>query len=169
MEKLFSCILVLVVLLSSYELVVFFTDFTPEQQQVINYVHGRGELAGFTEAEVEHLGDVRYVMAWSWWVLIFGLAVVVLGRGQGLFFAGVLGICIMFILVLMQSLSFDYLFYWFHRLFFTQGSWVFAADSRIIQLFPLEFFMRMAQRIFVSALGMFLALMGIGWLRTKEQ
>ena len=169
MEKLFSCILVLVVLLSSYEIVAFFTDFTPEQQKVIDYVRGRGELSGFTEGEVSHLDDVQQVMTWAQWVLIVALIVAVLGRWQGLFYGGVMGIFLMLILVLMQLLSFDYLFYWFHRLFFEAGSWVFSADSQIIQLFPIEFFMRMARRIFVSALGMFLVLVGVGYLRTKER
>lgn len=174
MEKLFSCILVLIVLLASYELVVFFTDYSAEQWLVMDYVHGRRELSGFAEAEAEHLSDVRQVMAWARWVLVLGVAVVVLGgvgaysvRHQTLFLAGVLGILVMLILVLVQLFSFDYLFYWFHRLLFEQGSWVFSSDSRIIQLFPIEFFIRAAQRIFVCALGMYLVLMGVGWLRTK--
>ena len=164
----FSGLLVVVTVLVSYELAVFFTDYTADQLQVIDYVRGRGELSGFTQAEVEHLDDVRAVMMWARWGLIVALIVVVLGRGQGLFYGGVMGILVMLILVLMQLRSFDYLFYWFHLLFFEPGSWVFAADSQIIQLFPLEFFMRMARRIFVSAMGMFLVLCGMGYLRIKN-
>ncbi|GEM_PF-4957953 len=54
---------------------------------------------------------------------------------------------IIFLFSFLSFFSFDLLFDKFHRLFFIHESWIFSADSLLIQLFPLEFFVDAFKRI----------------------
>jgi len=54
--------------------------------------------------------------------------------------------------VILTTLFFDQAFILFHLLLFPQGNWTFAADSLLIETFPLEFFMRMSLLIFLQTL-----------------
>jgi integral membrane protein (TIGR01906 family) len=108
-------------------------------------VEGR---AGFDAAAVSHLRDVRGVLSAARVVtgLLAAFAVVWLGVALArrelaaiswALLAGA-GFCLLLVVLaaLAGTLNFDSLFTWFHGLFFSAGTWEFAYDSLLIELFP---------------------------------
>ncbi len=148
-------------------------------EQVRAYVGGSGERElpssvggreGFDARAKDHLQDVRRLIAAVRVIgvialSVVGLAVPVLARrGAGDVLRGALrdGALALTTLVLLATatalLGFDRFFTFFHSVFFAEGTWVFASDSLLIQLFPVEFWQTAA-----AALGA-MVLAGAGLL-----
>lgn len=169
----FSILVAVSTLLFSYELVVAFTHYSESQQNVFNYLRGESELSDdFTLEERNHLNDVRLVMQNVRWIFVWlVVSSILLGAylfkksalGHGFFWGGVAGIAGIGIIFIVQLFSFNAVFDLFHRPLFASGSWVFGADSLLIQTFPLDFFVRIAKKIFVCAIGVYLVLSGAGY------
>ena len=165
--------------LLAYKSVAFDREYSTEQQDVIDYLRSKGALKGeFTEREQSHLADVREVMksvdVFFWVIFLF---LILSGfylykkrqLGRALVWGGVLAIAAIVLLSMFAMLNFNVLFNQFHRLFFEPGSWVFSAESRIIQLFPLEFFVGIVKEIVLLALflGIIFIVVGI-YFRQNE-
>lgn len=111
---------------------------------------------GFSEQVMSHLREVRTVITYAWYVTIASIVLSLLAllmcltkkRMRVFFtaclFAGV-GMLVVFVVFgAAVAVNFSGLFENFHRLFFAEGSWVFAADSLLIRAFPLQFWMQEA-------------------------
>ena len=149
------------VLLSSYNITLAISQTNNEQASVISYVRGSEELDGnFTQRELEHLADVKRVM--NFMEMLFSLLailVIVLAMllykkellGNGLLWSGLTGMTLTLLIILVGVFNFDELFSKFHLLFFKPGSWIFSPEDRLIQLFPLTFFISMTKSILTNA------------------
>jgi len=148
-----------------------FLEVDPQRQMVLAYLLGAGD-GGFphmewlTLAEKRHLLDVRRLFATieqsCYWVLA-GSVVLLIGQrratGQVLRASGYLGITSVLLLLLLLMSGFLPLFVLLHTLLFPVGTWVFPADSSLIQLFPLDYFFRFALW-YVGSLTLFFG----GWV-----
>jgi integral membrane protein (TIGR01906 family) len=101
--------------------------------------------------ELSHMQDVKTVVQktfFAWWIIFIGMiAVAVWGRSIGWFSVylkalangGWLTIALILVSLIFVFTSFYDLFTWFHELFFTSGTWMFAYSDTLIRLFPLRF------------------------------
>jgi integral membrane protein (TIGR01906 family) len=137
---------------------------------ILSYYRGSYAPEGYTEAELAHLADVRGVFRGAflltpilllllWPLLRYGRARVILRYGGGL--AVVLPL-------LAAVLPFGPVFAAFHGLFFEAGTWIFPVDSRLIQLFPVEFFQRAGALITLLGAVFGLALAGLTFLKPTK-
>lgn len=132
--------------------------------------------AGFDEAAVSHLRDVRRVLAGARTVTGVLAALVVVWlvietarkRFSTISWALLVGaaFCLLFVALgaVAGTMNFDTLFRWFHGLFFAAGTWEFPSDSLLIELFPEAFWMACggAWAALVAAGGVLLGI--AGWL-----
>lgn len=132
--------------------------------------------SGFDSAAVSHLQDVRQVIdrARVLTGVLAALVAVWLGlqisrkrfeRISAALLWGA-GLSMGFVLagVLAGLVDFGSLFTWFHGLFFSAGTWLFSADSLLIEVFPGEFWVAagVSWGVLVAIGG---ALLGVaGWL-----
>ena len=158
---LFVIVLLPVILLYSYKKVAFEYEYDEEQQEVIDYLNDTAVLSdGFTEREAQHLEDVKEVMDALDIVFVIALvAAVLIGRylfslkmlSQGFVYGGIAAIAVVALIGAASALNFLGAFDVFHRVFFSPGTWAFSADSKLIQLFPLEFFIGITKSILMRA------------------
>lgn len=131
-------------------------------------------IPGMTDAELQHLRDVKQVWRYGLGYLAFllGMLTIVIAKNfrgrtlsMGLEWSS---LTTMMLMVVAGFVPFDGLWTAFHRMAFPQGNWVFAYNSKIIILFPPEFFQSVVLRIIV--LTLFLALMtyGLAYLLKKH-
>jgi len=170
---LFSIVLLMFLLLLSYKLVLFFTPLTDAQKNVFLFLDGKQKLStSFTAAEVSHLEDVKQVMKYAdymFYILLLGFTLTIIFYRKKkdfllnlLHLGGKVTFAVMILLGAFSLIFFDALFAMFHRIFFPQGNWLFAADSKIIQTFPLDFFISLSRNIFLLTLflGILFILLG---------
>lgn len=170
---LFSIVLLMFLLLLSYKLVLFFTPLTDAQKNVFLFLDGKQNLStSFTAAEVSHLEDVKQVMKYAdymFYILLLGFTLTIIFYRKKkdfllnlLHLGGKVTFAVMILLGAFSLIFFDALFAMFHRIFFPQGNWLFAADSKIIQTFPLDFFISLSRNIFLLTLflGILFILLG---------
>lgn len=173
MVFIFSALLLFFLLLLSYKAVLLFTNTTPAQENVFDFLDGKGGLqAGFTEAEASHLQDVKQVMDYAeyfLYALLFVMIITVIHYrkdkkflNQLFDYGGKIVVAAMLVIGITSFFFFDFVFTVFHKLFFPQGNWIFAADSLLIQTFPLDFFVSISRNILVLTLflGILFILLG---------
>ncbi|GAA1145652.1 TIGR01906 family membrane protein [Nesterenkonia lutea] len=104
----------------------------------------------FTEAEVSHMVDVKFVVLWA---MLIGLALLIItlilalllrawrpgGVARGLFAGAWVTLGIIIIVAVLAIIDWQFFFAEFHRIFFSDGTWTFPADSTLIQLYPEQF------------------------------
>ncbi|HLD39747.1 MAG TPA: DUF1461 domain-containing protein [Candidatus Nanoarchaeia archaeon] len=152
---------------------LFFTPLTDAQKNVFLFLDGKQKLStSFTAAEVSHLEDVKQVMKYAdymFYILLLGFTLTIIFYRKKkdfllnlLHLGGKVTFAVMILLGALSLISFDALFAIFHRIFFPQGNWLFAADSKIIQTFPLDFFISLSRNIFLLTLflGILFILLG---------
>jgi integral membrane protein (TIGR01906 family) len=158
----FCLVLPIVLLLLSYKIVLAFASLNPAQEQVFAFLEGSELSIEFTEAEASHLDDVKAVMKYAEYAL-YGLILLLMALLVGyrkdktllqklLRYGGISTVALVLLIALLSFFSFDFMFRLFHNLFFPQGNWMFAANSILIQTFPLDFFMSISRNIFLLAL-----------------
>src|SRR3989344_252646 len=80
-QILFLVLLPIFILLLSYKAVLFFAPTTASQEQVFQFLSGKGLLQqGFTESEISHLEDVKKVMKYAdifFYILLFSLMAII--------------------------------------------------------------------------------------------
>ena len=158
-----SIILTLFIILLSYKIALMITPLSSSQANVLHFL-GDHELLyqNFTPNEISHLQDVKAVMQKTNYVfdLLFIVALFFFLHfyrekellHKTLLYTGIMTLSIITILTLGILLSFNTTFTLFHHLFFPQGNWIFGADSVLIQIFPLEFFVRISITIVTVSL-----------------
>ncbi|MBU0470522.1 MAG: DUF1461 domain-containing protein [Nanoarchaeota archaeon] len=160
---LFCIYLPFFLILSAYKTSLLFIDLTPEQKNVFDFLEGKSQLEeGFTKNEVSHLEDVKKVMEYSNYFFYFLLLVLTLILTsykndqkellKQLKYGGITTIALVFFILIASLASFDHVFSIFHQIFFPQGNWTFPFDSRLIQTFPLQFFITISKKIFFTSL-----------------
>lgn len=105
----------------------------------------------YNQREVEHMRDVRNVFqivrtVWGGLIFIYlGIMTfswrkprLIHAFMQGLFIGSMLSLIIMVLMIGASLLVFVQLFDSFHRLFFSEGSWLFYENEALIRLFPLK-------------------------------
>ncbi|MDO8511074.1 MAG: DUF1461 domain-containing protein [Nanoarchaeota archaeon] len=153
----------LFLLLLSYKTVLVFTDLTPAQEKVFDFLEEQQELPPeYTESEISHLEDVKKVMKYAdyvFFVLLLTVTVIISYHRKNtdlvvrlLKYGGKITVVVIAIFGILSVFFFDPVFTLFHSLFFPQGNWTFAPDSVIIQTFPLDFFMSISRNIFLLTL-----------------
>jgi uncharacterized membrane protein len=176
----FTLVAMLLVPLLVYKTTIALYSFSVEQQAVVDFLSGEETALaeGFTQAEADHLVDVSDVMQGIDYLIILLVVIGVLLSfvlyrkeeqklfAAGLFYAGA-AVCVLSFLVLLVAVwEFSGLFTQFHQLFFVDGTWVFPADSMIIQLFPFDFFSTITKSILMRTLFSGVLLLGAGyWLK----
>lgn len=118
----------------------------------------------FDQREQEHLADVkqfvRGLQYLTFVLLVVFLALLPWTRLGHVFVRGF--VLLVLIAAILAFAPFDIVFERFHALFFPAGSWVFAPESTLIQLYPFSFFQQFFLVIIQHALlfGAVLALFG---------
>lgn len=154
----------LFILLLSFKTTIFFTKYSPQQQNAVEYLQGKTELQGnYTQAERFHMQDVQKVFNKGnaiFWIL--GLPIVLTLHyikkekhciKEILLNSGITLATIIILILLAVIFNFESIFTVFHTIFFPQGNWQFPMDSLLIQTFPLQFFSKLSIFIFSQALG----------------
>lgn len=153
----------LFVLLLAYKINTTVTKLTDSQQQTMDYLQNDAPLTlPYTAEERSHLEDVKKVINVVDY-FFYGITLAVLGTlfffrndkkdlHKLLWYSGLTIVGIILLVELLSLLSFNGVFTLFHQLFFPQGNWQFPADSLLIQTFPLEFFITISSRIFLTAI-----------------
>lgn len=155
----FSVVLPIFLLLLSYQATLLFYPLTPAQENIFQFLNGKEELSlDYATAEISHLKDVAKVMdGASISLYLSGIIILVILlyykenkiKLQKIVRYGGIATIIFIALILMAILiGFETVFTVFHHLFFPQGNWQFAADSLLIQTFPIEFFITVSIMIF---------------------
>jgi len=104
----------------------------------------------FTEAEVSHMVDVKFVLLWA---MLIGVALLVItlilalllrawrpgGVARGLFAGAWVTLGIIIAVAVLAIIDWQFFFAEFHRIFFADGTWTFPAESTLIQLYPEQF------------------------------
>ncbi len=166
--------------------------FSPEERArlsrpILLYLQGRAtveEMAGMrTDSgqvallpeEVQHLVDVRRVVdgfflahrAACAIAIVAGALLWVLGAKRAFFRALRAGAGAMLGLILLILLSalvdFNTFFTRFHQVFFREGSWIFAEEDTLIQLYPLPFWVDTVTRLVLAILAEALILLILAW------
>jgi integral membrane protein (TIGR01906 family) len=132
---------------------------------------GEGEIA-LLPSETQHLVDVRVVVRTFFQAhaiaLVLALAAALfLARVQpGLLSQGLrqgIGITVGLLLVVGVAalLDFDLFFTLFHGVFFEAGTWTFFYEDTLIQLYPIEFWMRAVFHLLLLMAALAAALLGV--------
>lgn len=166
--------------------------FSPEERArlsrpILLYLRGRitaeemassrtdaGEVA-LQPDEVQHLVDVRGVV--DWFFLAHKAAIfLALASGVFLWFRkerraflraaryGAGALLVLIVLILLSAwVNFDAFFTRFHQIFFKEGTWIFAEESTLIQLYPLPFWVDTVTRLVLTILVETLAVWALSW------
>lgn len=138
-----------------------------------------GEMALLTD-EVQHLVDVRGVVdgfflahqAAFVTALTSGVFLWRWGRKRSLFRAvrGGAGALLGLVALILASafINFDAFFTHFHQIFFREGSWIFAEESTLIQLYPLPFWVDTVTRLVFTILGEAALVLALSWWLEKR-
>jgi integral membrane protein (TIGR01906 family) len=121
--------------------------------EYLTNLESHGQVA-YNPREIKHLVDVKWVMNAAFWVhavsaLLCALAIAFswrrTARRSGTLLALSQGCwALLFALLaigIVAYVSFDVFFVFFHRVFFSGDSWLFAFTDTLIQLFPVQFWM----------------------------
>ena len=173
MKKILMLLIPLFLLVLSFKFIFIFWAYSVEQKEMMDYLEGNGKLGkDYSEKEVSHMVDVKRVIFWFNVIFYFISCVALiifflLIKNREKYFTelllgGIFTILLIGGLFLMVSLNFDLLFNRFHRILFFPQTWVFNPDSKLLQLFPEEFFINFVRRvIFLSGLlGVLITILG---------
>lgn len=131
----------------------------------------------YTEYDVQHMIDVRYVLDAAWRVLAVSAVIVVVGllallipsatRRDGyaaIFMGGLITALLLAAIIVFVLLSWRTFFITFHEVLFPAGGWTFDWTSTLIRIFPDRFWFDAATLVVAVPLvtGAVIAL--VGWL-----
>lgn len=104
----------------------------------------------FTDGEVTHMVDVKFVVLWAMLIGVILLVITLIlalmlrawrpgGVARGLFAGAWVTLGIIIAVAVLAIIDWQLFFAEFHRIFFADGTWTFPADSTLIQLYPEQF------------------------------
>jgi len=166
-------------ILFSYKIAFHFADYGSEQQKVIDFLEGSELEADMMAEEKSHLEDVNRVMKVFEYIFYSLLLICTLiaayftkkeNLGKLLLYGGIVTFSLVGVFLVLVFFKFDFLFDLFHRMLFLQGSWLFSADSFLIQTFPIGFFVAMVKKIvYLSLISASIFIGGGIYLRYAEK
>lgn len=123
--------------------------------EVLEFIDGQTDtIEGFNEQEISHMADVRNVLEKIVWIFfLFKIFQIVLwfylaSMGQimrSVYLAGIIALCIIFVLLILSTCCFNFMFIQFHKIAFPQGNYTFAPASSLMKtMFPDRFFRNFA-------------------------
>ncbi len=137
----------------------------------------------FTPREVSHMADVQAVFqavsrVWLAAFILFLLLGFILWRNaeqtalaSAIRSGGIVTSGLVLSIALLALFSWQAWFDFFHRLFFTEGSWLFDYSDTLIRLFPVKFWLDATFTITTFSLvgGLLMALIGWRWQNALEK
>ncbi len=176
---LFCMLIPLFLLLLSYKVVLAVSSVTAQQGVWMNYFYYNATMPGnYTALERSHMQDVKSVLLGAkllFEVLFFVMAILLWYLIQqqkwqdAVYYGGLATLILVGFILLGLLINFNLVFTLFHSLFFPQGNWQFAADSLLIQTFPLDYFISISLRIFGLTLGLAIAMVVVGKAACKRK
>ncbi len=151
-------------------------------ENLINFFKGKESLNYFSETEQSHLEDVRVLFNKFFFVLNSAIAIFIaliitlfyLNKKEFktnflkiIFLSGLSSFALL-ILLFLATINFSATFDSFHKIFFSQGNYLFSKQSLLIRMFPETFFFKAALRIFLDSLFSSIILMGLFFLSKKK-
>jgi len=145
------------------------------------YLTGSGELKTdfFNEREKLHLKDVKdliwnvfFVFYAILFLLVILLCYFIISKKikiiwESLYTSGLISFGVVAVFLLVSILNFNWLFTWFHLLSFNNELWLLPRDSRLVNMFPSDFFSGMFTRILVYSGLIGIGLIIAGWVIRK--
>ena len=145
------------------------------------YLTGSGELKTdfFNEREKLHLKDVKdliwnvfFVFYAILFLLVILLCYFIISKKikiiwESLYTSGLISFGVVAVFLLVSILNFNWLFTWFHLLSFNNELWLLPWDSRLVNMFPSDFFSGMFTRILVYSGLIGIGLIIAGWVIRK--
>ncbi len=144
------------------------------------YLDGDGELVSFSGRERLHLADVKDLINLAYWIFYFALGIFILILGffiakkehkflsKGLIYCGAVIVILVFLIVIISLLDFNWLFTGFHLVSFDNDLWLLPGNSKLIQMFPAAFFFNIFARILTYACLFGLVMILFGYLMKKN-
>ena len=155
-------------------------------ENVIKYFRNTEELKYFSESEKSHMADVKHLIR-SMQFVYYGASIVSVALffycykrfkedkfaflqilSKTLLYSSIASAVFLILTFLLRVSSFDFLFTVFHLTFFPQGNWMFDSSSKLITLFPQQFFFDVFLRIFIYAMFQAIIFFGIGYWIKKQ-
>jgi len=135
-------IIFLLIFCISFQLTAFDRDiYNEKQEKVLNYFYG-GELPDMTEQEISHMEDVKQL--YNYFTTFIWVLIIIIGFS---FFLkpdlkfNIWNPLVIFISILIMIYFFpNFFFELFHKVFFSQGNYLFPSNSVLKTLFPDSFF-----------------------------
>jgi integral membrane protein (TIGR01906 family) len=140
--------------------------------QVLDYFQGKAVVPGIFDArEKEHLTDVKDVILLLRWIslvlLILFLALMTKADASKVF---IMGFWLLVILALLSGfIPFDTVFEKFHQTFFSDGSYLFPANSMLIIMYPAGFFQAFFSYIVSLTLAYSASFFLLGYILQKQK
>ncbi|WP_279741794.1 DUF1461 domain-containing protein [Rothia sp. RSM386] len=151
----------------------YINNFAP-REYLARVTTGADNTLAFTEAEVNHMHDVKWVLL----VAIIAVAALFLltlfssislrERSPGtirrsLFSGAWITLGLIAVLGVMGSFNWEWLFTTFHQVFFPQGNWEFSVRSSLIRLYPPQFWIDAAIAVAVLMAAQITLLLVATW------
>ncbi len=168
----------LILLLSPILLAVYNEDtYGDEAREAYLYLSSKtGSMSNLTEREEAHMEGVRGLVRNSSIVLwvalaLFAVCAVLLiciremrGLGLGIVLGSCLSLLMLILAMVIGYINFDWLFVKFHQVFFNNNYWLLEPGSRLILLFPKEFFYSIAKRLLFETAIASVIMLAVGYL-----
>jgi integral membrane protein (TIGR01906 family) len=133
----------------------------------------------YNPRELKHMEDVKITVRGAWLVLSVGLALLLLSgvaawRGgwlaqyrRGLARGGWLTLILIGLIFALTLLLFNWLFVFFHQMFFAEGTWMFLFSDTLIRMFPERFWRDtfIIVGVFTASLGLLFTSLGGGRMK----
>lgn len=136
------------------------TQYKEEYLNVISYLKGDEDLRFFNEKEKLHMEDVKSIIKktiYLWQILILSLIIyfVFIPKKEIIPLlrqASVFTIIFLSLLIIFALISFDTLFLYFHKIFFTNDLWILNPETDLlINIFPQQFFINFTQKLIINS------------------
>ncbi|MFH1333011.1 MAG: DUF1461 domain-containing protein [archaeon] len=161
-----TAIVPLIIILGVFNFLIFLND-----SEVIDYVlTGKTiENTSLTEDELTHLEDVKSLVQIEKIILYALLTLAILlffilkkKVFNPMYYGGIITVGAILILFLLVIFSFDFAFTIFHKTLFRNDLWLLPTGSKLLELFPKEYFVNFAKKLGLYSIIISLLLIIIG-------
>ncbi|MBU2475020.1 MAG: DUF1461 domain-containing protein [Nanoarchaeota archaeon] len=158
-----------------------FNNGLKDDQEMYNFFKSNEELSStYSEREIMHLQEVKELIQSLTATLRLGLLLFALMSlslyiknkkdfAKGLFYGGNLTILLLIIFLIIFLINFQFFFTTFHKLLFKTDYWLLESGSKLLQQFPLEFWVQGFRNLFVYIFVESLIISSLGYLIKKRK
>lgn len=155
----------IIILFLALQTTFIFTEANLEQQDDITFIQSNLDfnkyftLNNYTNQEFQHMQDVKIlfkiIYTISYIAMISSIIAIIIAKKKKIAInkiirnSGIISLFFGTIIIILAKINFFNTFIYFHKIFFPQGNWMFSAESKLIQTFPLEFFTTFAIKMFL--------------------